>query len=255
MLTLRKAGERGHFHHGWLDTYHTFSFADYYDPQWMGFRSLRVINEDRVAPGQGFGTHPHRDMEILTYVLAGGLRHRDSMGNGEVIHPGEVQRMTAGTGVTHSEFNDSKTDPVHLLQIWILPERKGLTPSYEQRFFADDEKRGRLRLVASPEASDGSVKIHQDARVYASLLGAGEEVTHPLAAGRAAWVQVARGNVTLNGQLLNAGAAAAVSDESAVVLRGTDSRSTGFQPVQGQAGGVSSPSLSDTAEVLLFDLA
>jgi len=232
MMTIRKAGERGHFQHGWLDTYHTFSFADYYDPQWMGFRSLRVINEDRVAPGQGFGTHPHRDMEILTYVLEGGLRHRDSMGNGEVIHPGEVQRMTAGTGVAHSEFNDSKSETVHLLQIWILPERKGLTPGYEQKFFADDEKRGRLRLVASPEGGDGSVKIHQDVKLYASLLGAGEEVTHPLAAGRAAWVQVARGSVTLNGQQLAQGDGAAVSDEATLKLAGVKN-----------------------AEVLLFDLA
>jgi len=232
MLTIRRAGERGHFNHGWLDSYHTFSFADYYDPKWMGFRNLRVINEDRVAPGQGFGTHPHRDMEILTYVLEGGLRHRDSLGNGEVIHPGEVQRMTAGTGIAHSEFNDSKSEPVHLLQIWILPERKGLTPGYEQKFFSDDEKRGRLRLVASPEANDGSVKIHQDARVYASLLGAGEEVTHPLAKGRAAWVQVARGSVTLNGQRLDAGDAAAISDEAMVKLAGVKN-----------------------SEVLLFDLA
>ena len=231
-MTIRKAGERGHFQHGWLDTYHTFSFADYHDPRWMGFRSLRVINEDRVAPGQGFPTHPHRDMEILTYVLEGGLRHRDSMGNGEVIRPGEVQRMAAGTGVTHSEFNDSKTEPVHLLQIWIVPERKGLVPGYEQKFFADAEKRGRLRLVASPEASDGSVKIHQDVRLYASLLGAGEEVTHRLAAGRAAWVQVARGSVTLNGQRLDQGDAAAISDEATVKLAGVKE-----------------------AEVLLFDLA
>ena len=232
MVTIRKAGERGHIQHGWLDTYHTFSFADYYDPKWMGFRSLRVINEDSVAPGQGFGTHPHRDMEILTYVLEGGLRHRDSMGNGEVIRPGEVQRMTAGTGVTHSEFNDSKTEPVHLLQIWIFPEKKELAPGYEQKFFADEEKRGKLRLVASPEGSDGSVTIHQDARVYASLLDAGEEVTHRLAAGRAAWVQVARGSVTLNGQRLEQGDAAAVTDESAVKLAGVKN-----------------------AEVLLFDLA
>ncbi len=232
MVTIRKAGERGHFQHGWLDTYHTFSFADYHDPKWMGFRSLRVINEDRVAPGQGFPTHPHRDMEILTYVLEGGLRHRDSMGNGEVIRPGEVQRMTAGTGVTHSEFNDSKSEPVHLLQIWVFPEKKGLAPGYEQKFFADDEKRGRLRLVASPEASDGSVKIHQDVRLYASLLGAGEDVTHKLAAGRAAWVQVARGSVTLNGQRLDQGDAAAISDEVMVKLAGVKE-----------------------AEVLLFDLA
>ena len=232
MVTIRKAGERGHIQHGWLDTYHTFSFGNYYDPKWMGFRSLRVINEDRVAPGQGFGTHPHRDMEILTYVLEGGLRHRDSMGNGEVIHPGEVQRMTAGTGVAHSEFNESKTEPVHLLQIWILPEKKRLVPGYEKKFFTDEEKRGRLRLVASPDASDGSVKIHQDAWVYASLLGAGEEVTHSLAAGRAAWVQVARGGVTLNGQRLEQGDGAAISDESAVKLAGVKD-----------------------AEVLLFDLA
>lgn len=232
MVTIRKAGERGHFQHGWLDTYHTFSFADYHDPKWMGFRSLRVINEDRVAPGQGFPTHPHRDMEILTYVLEGGLRHRDSMGNGEVIRPGEVQRMTAGTGVTHSEFNDSKSEPVHLLQIWVFPEKKGLVPGYEQKFFADEEKRGKLRLVASPEANDGSVKIHQDVRLYASLLGAGEELTHPLAAGRAAWVQVARGSVTLNGQRLDQGDAAAISDEVMVKLAGVKE-----------------------AEVLLFDLA
>ena len=232
MVTIRKAGERGHFQHGWLDTYHTFSFADYHDPRWMGFRSLRVINEDRVAPGQGFGTHPHRDMEILTYVLEGGLRHRDSMGNGEVIRPGEVQRMTAGTGVTHSEFNDSKSEPVHLLQIWVFPEKKGLAPGYEQKFFADAEKCGRLRLVASPEAYDGSVKIHQDVRLYASLLGAGEDVTHKLAAGRAAWVQVARGSVTLNGQRLDQGDGASVSEEAAVKLAGVKE-----------------------AEVLLFDLA
>ena len=232
MLLIRPGNERGHFQHGWLDAYHTFSFADYYDPKWMGFRSLRVINEDRVAPGQGFGTHPHRDMEILTYVLEGGLRHRDSMGNGEVIHPGEVQRMSAGTGMTHSEFNDSKTEPVHLLQIWVFPEKKGLTPGYEQKFFADEEKRGKLRLVASPEGSDGSVTIHQDAQLYSTLLAPGEEVTHPLAAGHAAWVQVARGTVTLNGQRLEQGDAAAVSDESAVKLAGVKD-----------------------AEVLLFDLA
>ena len=232
MVQIRPGNERGHFQHGWLDTYHTFSFADYHDPRWMGFRSLRVINEDRVAPGQGFPTHPHRDMEILTYVLEGGLRHRDSMGNGEVIHPGEVQRMSAGTGVTHSEFNDSKTEPVHLLQIWIFPEKKGLAPGYEQKFFADEEKRGRLRLVASPEGSDGSVKIHQDVRLYASLLGVGEEVTHRLAAGRAAWVQVARGSVRVNGTELQAGDGAAVSDEAAVKLAGVKD-----------------------AEALLFDLA
>jgi len=232
MIKLRKAKDRGHADHGWLDTWHTFSFADYYDPEQMGFRALRVINDDVVAPGRGFGTHPHRDMEIVTYVLEGALAHKDSMGNASTIVPGEVQRMSAGTGVLHTEFNHSKTDPVHLLQIWLLPERNGLAPSYEQTFFPDEEKRGRLRLVASPDAADGSVRIHQDARLYATLLAPGEEVTHALAPGRHAWVHVARGKASLNGQPLEAGDGAAVSAEEQLTLRG-----------------------DGHAEVLLFDLA
>ena len=232
MIRLRKAKDRGHADHGWLDTWHTFSFADYYDPEQMGFRALRVINDDVVAPGRGFGTHPHRDMEIVTYVLEGALAHKDSMGNASTIVPGEVQRMSAGTGVLHSEFNHSKTDPVHLLQIWLLPARNGLAPSYEQTFFPDEEKRGRLRLVASPDAADGSVRIHQDARLYATLLAPGEEATHALAPGRHAWVHVARGKASLNGQPLEAGDGAAVSAEEQLTLRG-----------------------DGHAEVLLFDLA
>jgi hypothetical protein len=232
MIKLRKAKDRGHADHGWLDTWHTFSFADYYDPEQMGFRALRVINDDVVAPGRGFGTHPHRDMEIVTYVLEGALAHKDSMGNASTIVPGEVQRMSAGTGVLHSEFNHSRTDPVHLLQIWLLPARNGLAPSYEQTFFPDEEKRGRMRLVASPDAEDGSVTIHQDARLYATLLAPGEEVSHALAPGRHAWVHVARGKASLNGRPLEAGDGAAVSAEERLTLRG-----------DGQA------------EVLLFDLA
>src|SRR5713101_4242056 len=170
MMRIRKANERGHANHGWLDTYHTFSFADYHDPEYMGFRSLRVINEDRVAPGQGFGTHPHRDMEIITYILEGSLEHKDSMGNGSVIRPGDVQRMSAGTGVTHSEYNPSKTETLHLLQIWILPDRRGHTPGYEQKEIGGAEKRGQLRLIASPDGRDGSVSIHQDARLYAGIV-------------------------------------------------------------------------------------
>ena len=232
MITLRRAGDRGHADHGWLDTWHTFSFADYYDTEQMGFQALRVINDDVVAPGRGFGTHPHRDMEIVTYVLDGALAHKDSMGNSSTIVPGEVQRMSAGTGVLHSEFNHSKTDPVHLLQIWILPDRTGLTPSYEQTFFPEEDKCGRLRLVASPDGADGSVTIHQDARLYATLLAPGEEVSHALAPGRHAWVHVARGKASLNGQPLEAGDGAAVSGEEQVTLRG-----------------------DGHAEVLLFDLA
>ena len=196
MITIRHAGERGHFDHGWLDTHHTFSFADYHDERHMGFSDLRVINDDVVQPGQGFGTHPHRDMEIVTYVLEGELLHRDSMGNGSVIRPGEVQRMTAGTGVRHSEENASREQPVHLLQIWILPGQRGLTPGYEQTAFPEAERRGKLRLVASPDGALGSVTIHQDARMYATLLARGEEVRLPLAPGRRAWVHVARGELT-----------------------------------------------------------
>jgi redox-sensitive bicupin YhaK (pirin superfamily) len=213
MITIRKAGERGHFNLGWLDTYHTFSFDQYYDPSHMSFRSLRVINEDRVAPGRGFPTHSHRDMEIITYILEGELKHQDSMGNGSVIRPGDVQRMTAGTGVSHSEANPSHENPVHLLQIWIMPNARGLTPGYEQKAFSEEERRGKLKLVASPDGSDGSVRINQDARLYASILDKGQEVTHQLGKDRHAWVQVARGSVTVNGQHLDQGDGAAVSGE------------------------------------------
>jgi quercetin 2,3-dioxygenase len=220
MITLRRAEDRGHANHGWLDSHHTFSFADYYDPDHMGFRTLRVINEDRVQPGSGFGTHSHRDMEILSYVLEGGLAHKDSIGTGSTIRPGDVQRMSAGTGVAHSEFNASKTEPVHFLQIWILPERPGIAPGYEQKTFPDAEKRGRLRLVASHDGRNGSLTIHQDAAVYAGLLDVGERAELPLGKGRHAWVQVARGEVTVNGQALKAGDGAAVSGEPALRFEG-----------------------------------
>jgi redox-sensitive bicupin YhaK (pirin superfamily) len=219
-IAVRPAAERGHADHGWLDTWHTFSFADYYDPRFMGFRVLRVINEDFVAPGRGFPPHAHRDMEILTYVLEGALQHRDSLGTGSVIRPGEVQRMSAGTGVRHSEANPSADEAVHLLQIWIEPATLGIEPGYEQKAFADDDKRGRLRLVASPDGADGSVTIHQDARLFATLLDHGRTVVHPLAEHRHAWVQVARGTLTLNGQTLSAGDGAAVSGETALTLIG-----------------------------------
>ncbi|HET8542147.1 MAG TPA: pirin family protein [Anaeromyxobacter sp.] len=220
MITIRKAEERGHVDHGWLDTRHTFSFASYQDEDHMGFRVLRVINEDRVKPGEGFGTHGHRDMEIISYVLEGALAHRDSTGGEGVLRPGEVQRMSAGTGVTHSEFNGSREAPVHFLQIWILPDRPGHPPSYEQKLFPEAERRGKLRLVASPDAADGSLAIHQDARVYATVLGAGEAVRHALAPGRHAWVQVARGGVAVNGRALRAGDGAALSDEREVAIEG-----------------------------------
>src|SRR5450432_3110461 len=209
-MDIRHAGERGGANHGWLNTKHTFSFADYYDPKFMGYRSLRVINEDKVAPDKGFGRHPHADMEILSYVLEGELGHKDSMGNGSIIRPGDVQRMTAGTGVAHSEFNPSETDPLHLLQIWILPERQGLTPGYEQKRFDDEQKSGRLCLVASQEGRDGSVTINQDAALYTSLLSAGQEVVHKLEGGRQAWLQVARGAVAVNGINLDQGDGAAI---------------------------------------------
>jgi len=230
-VAVRKSNERGHADHGWLDTRHTFSFADYHDPEAMGFRALRVINEDRVQPAQGFGTHGHRDMEILSYVLEGGLAHRDSTGGGGVIEPGDVQRMSAGTGVMHSEFNASRSEPVHFLQIWIVPDRRGITPGYEQKHFPPEQRQGQLRLIASPDAADGSLKIHQDARVYTTLLGKGQTVSHPLAAGRYLWVQVARGQVRMGDVVLSAGDGAAISDERSVTL-------TGDEP----------------AEVLLFDL-
>src|SRR5437588_4611130 len=213
MITIRKSEERGHFDFGWLDTYHTFSFDRYYDPAHMGFRSLRVINEDRVQPGHGFPTHSHRDMEIITYILEGALEHRDSMENGSVIRPGDVQRMTAGTGVQHSEFNPSTTDAVHLLQIWILPNARSLTPSYEEKNFPESERRGKLRLIASEAGRDGSVKIHQDARVYAANLDAKQSVEYALDENRYAWLQVAGGALRLNNLELKQGDGAAVTGE------------------------------------------
>ena len=232
MITIRRGDERGHAQHGWLDSYHSFSFADYYDPQHMGFRALRVINEDWIAPGQGFGKHPHRDMEIISYVVEGALEHQDSMGNGSVMRPGDVQRMSAGTGVAHSEFNGSKHEPVHLLQIWLVPAERGIEPSYEQKHFADPEKQGKLRLVASPRGDDGSVTIHTDARLYAGLFESGDRAQYELAPGRHAWIQVVRGRVTVNGQELGAGDGAALSDADRIELEALAA-----------------------AEVLLFDLA
>lgn len=220
MMKIRKANERGHAEHGWLDTYHTFSFADYHDPQWMGFRSLRVINDDLVAPGMGFGTHPHRDMEIITYILSGALEHKDSMGNGRVIRPGEVQYMSAGTGVRHSEFNPSKDEAVHLLQIWIMPDQKGVQPRYAEKSFSN-AKEGELHLVTSKAGRDDSIAIHQDADLWLARLGAGNRVAHKLAAGRHAWLHVAEGEVSLNGKTLNGGDAAAISDEGALELSAT----------------------------------
>jgi hypothetical protein len=223
MMVLRRAGDRGHFDHGWLDTSHTFSFSEYYDPQWMGFRVLRVINEDRVAANAGFPTHGHRDMEILTYVLEGALAHKDSTGGGGVIRPGDMQRMSAGTGVRHSEFNGSATEPVHLYQIWIEPSRAGVTPGYEQHSYDREQMRGRLRLVAAPDGADGACTIHQDARVYATILGPGQEVVHPLGAGRHAWLQVARGGVTVNGTALNVSDGAGISEEPHITLAARES--------------------------------
>jgi len=231
MNALRKSSERGFADHGWLKSFHTFSFAGYFDPRNMGFGSLRVINEDRVAPGQGFGKHPHRDMEIISYVLDGELEHKDSMGTGSVIRPGDVQRMSAGTGVFHSEYNPSAKNSVHFLQIWIEPEELGIKPSYEQKFFSPEEKRGRLRLLASPDGRDGSVTVHQDAWLYAALIDGVERVVHPLAAGRKAYVHVARGAATVNGQPLGSGDALKVEGESEVLI-----------------------DKGDKAEVLLFDL-
>jgi hypothetical protein len=232
MITIRPEKERGGGDHGWLDTRHTFSFSDYHDPRHMGFRDLRVINEDRVAPGRGFGTHGHRDMEILSYVVSGVLGHRDSMGKSEVIRPNEWQRMTAGTGVRHSEMNASKTEPVHFYQIWILPEAENIRPGYEQKLFAPEEKSGSLRLVASHDGREGSLKIHQDVSVYNALLKSGEAAEHRLEAGRHAWLQVVKGSVELNGNALGAGDGAAVSEETSLTIR---------------AG--------EDAEIILFDLA
>jgi len=218
MIALRSSGERGHANHGWLDSYHSFSFADYYDPQHMGYSSLRVINEDYVQPGKGFGTHGHRDMEIITYILEGALEHKDSMGNGSVIRPDDVQRMSAGTGVQHSEFNPSPSEVVHLLQIWIEPDVTGIKPSYEEKHFDAASKRGKLRLIASRDGRDGSVTIHQDASVYAALIDGSERASHRLASGRKAYVHVARGKVTVSGRALAAGDALKADGESTLVL-------------------------------------
>jgi redox-sensitive bicupin YhaK (pirin superfamily) len=230
-LTIRRSEERGKADFGWLDSRHTFSFGHYYDPTQMGFGPLRVINEDRVAPGGGFPTHPHSDMEILSYVIDGGLEHRDSLGTGSVIRPGDVQRMSAGTGLRHSEFNASKTEPVHFLQIWIIPEKRGIAPGYEQKTFPADEKRGRLKLIGSRDGREGSVTIHQDIALYASLLKPGEAVAQEVAAGRGAWVQVARGKVLIDGREANAGDGFAIEGPARVGVEGAES-----------------------AEVLLFDL-
>ncbi|HEY8206947.1 MAG TPA: pirin family protein [Myxococcaceae bacterium] len=231
MLTIRRADERGRTHLGWLDSRHTFSFGDYYDPEAMGFSVLRVLNDDRVRPGAGFPRHPHRDMEIVSYVLDGAIEHQDSLGTGSVIKPGEVQRMTAGTGVLHSEYNPSQRDAVHFLQIWLLPDRRGLKPSYEQKAFTEEELKDQLHLVASPDGRDGSITVHQDVRLFAGRLGVGAAVRAPLDPKRQGWLQVARGAVTVQGQRLGEGDGAAISGESELELRA-----------------------EDNAEVLLFDL-
>lgn len=232
MITIRRAGERGHFDHGWLNTYHTFSFDQYYDPRYMGFRNLRVINEDFVAPGRGFPMHGHRDMEIITYILEGALKHEDSMGNGSVIRPGDVQRMSAGTGVRHSEKNASADERVHLLQIWILPDTVELEPSYEQKAFDEDERRGQLRLIASQDGRAGSVTVHQDVTVFASILGEGERVEHTMDATRFAWIQVARGSIKVNDTVAEQGDGVMVAGESSLQIVG-----------------------NEPSELLLFDLA
>src|ERR1035437_245706 len=231
MIAIRRSHERGHADLGWLDTHYTFSFSDYYDPEFMGFRQLRVINEDYIEPAKGFPKHGHRDMEIITYVISGELSHRDSMGNGETIHPHDVQRMTAGTGVLHSEYS-SPTEKTHLLQIWILPETRDLTPGYEQKQFPEKQKRGKLRLVASYGGGDGSVKINQDVKVYASILDADNEVRYEFGPDRHAWIQLISGSLDVNGDVLEAGDGAAISDEEALNIR----------------------SLADNSEFLLFDL-
>jgi len=232
MITVRKASDRGHFDFGWLDTHHTFSFGDYFDPGQVGFRSLRVLNEDRVAPGRGFGAHPHRDMEIITYVLDGAVEHADNTGSRGVIRPGIVQRMSAGSGIVHSERNESAKDPVHFLQVWITPDRVGVPARYEDRLFPLEQRRNRLALLISPNGADGSLDIHQDAKLFSGLLDAGTRVDHSIAPGRHAWIQVARGQVTLNGVTLAQGDGAAVSQETGLAIE----------------------AISD-AEVLVFDLA
>jgi redox-sensitive bicupin YhaK (pirin superfamily) len=219
MIRIHNASQRGRTAIDWLDSRHSFSFGDYFDPQNMGFRALRVINEDRVAPGAGFGTHPHRDMEILTYVLEGGLQHKDSLGSGSVLRPGEFQAMSAGTGIRHSEFNASAEETVHFYQVWLLPDRRGHTPAYDQRNFAGPDQQGRLRVVASPSGREGSLTIHQDAEVLLGTLAAGDELVQPIQAGRHAWLQVLRGSVHVNGQSATAGDGVAVSDEATVTVR------------------------------------
>ena len=231
MLAIRTSDERGRANHGWLNSRHTFSFGHYYDPQFMGFGPLRVINEDRVTPGQGFSTHRHENMEIISYVLDGALEHKDSMGTGSIIRPGDVQRMTAGTGVSHSEYNASRTDPVHFLQIWILPERDGLEPGYEQIAIPDEEKRGKLRLIGSRDGGNGAITIHQDVNLYASLLDGGQTVSHELAAGRRGWLQIARGSVRLGDRDLSTGDGVAIEGKQTIEIAGVDN-----------------------AEILLFDM-
>ncbi len=231
MISIRRSKERGHFDHGWLNTYHTFSFDQYYDPRYMGFRSLRVINEDFVAAGRGFPTHGHRDMEIITYILEGALKHQDSMGNGSVIRPGDVQRMTAGTGVRHSEQNASNNERVHLLQIWILPNAENLTPGYEQKAFSEEERRGQLRLIASNDGREGSVRLNQDVSLFASILDGGQEVERTMDPGRYGWIQIAKGSISVNGERAEQGDGAVIVGESSLTIR-----------------------TEEPAEILLFDL-
>ncbi len=232
MIRIRKSEARGYFDFGWLQTHHTFSFGEYFDPEHVHFRALRVINEDRVQPGQGFGMHGHRDMEIVTLVLSGAIEHQDSLGNGEILRPGELQRMTAGAGIRHSEFNPSTTDPLHLYQIWLTPERRGLTPSYEQKAFGPSERIDRWQLVASPDGQNGSITIHQDAQLLLTTLTSGQSLSHSIATGRAAWLQILTGSVAIDHELLQAGDGAAITDETTVTI-----------------------SASENSEVLLFDLA
>ncbi len=233
MIRIRRAGERGHADHGWLKTYHTFSFADYHDPRFMGFRTVRVINDDRLAPGKGFPTHAHRDMEIVSYVVEGALAHRDSIGNASIIRPGDVQRISAGTGVTHSEFNPSETDPMRFLQIWVIPSARGLEPGYEQKYFPVDERRGRLRLIASGDGRKSSLTLNQDADIYAGILGSGDTVRHEIATGRGAWIQVVLGSIGLRDIEAGEGDGLAVEDEDAVEIDGR----------------------GEEAEILVFDVA
>lgn len=232
MIVIRQGEDRGHANHGWLDSYHSFSFANYYDPNYMGFRQLRVINEDRISGGGGFDTHPHRDMEIITYIVDGALEHRDSMGNKSVIRSGEVQRMSAGTGIAHSEYNHSQTDPVHLLQIWILPDRRGLQPSYEQRHYSEAEKQGNWRLIVSPDDREKALKIHQNVNVYATVLESGESIDYPILENRYAWIQVVKGEIEANDRVLKPGDGAAIHEEHQLQVKARSS-----------------------AELLLFDLA